>query len=74
MLQGRIPLARIYDLPEIAREFAATLRMELDFYREGHNAERFRENFTAEPTLYVPQIRCDFTSRRVLVMERVRGI
>jgi ubiquinone biosynthesis protein len=74
LLQGRIALGRIYDLPEIAREFATTLRMELDFYREGHNAERFRENFAADPTLYVPQIYWDFTSRRVLVMERISGI
>ncbi|MGD8966640.1 MAG: AarF/ABC1/UbiB kinase family protein [Anaerolineae bacterium] len=74
LLQSRTPLARIYDLPEIAREFATTLRMELDFYREGHNAERFRENFAADPTLYVPQIHWDFTSRRVLVMERISGI
>jgi ubiquinone biosynthesis protein len=74
LLQGRIPLGKIYDLPEIAREFATTLRMELDFYREGHNAERLRENFAGDPTLYVPQIHWDLTSRRVLVMERITGI
>jgi ubiquinone biosynthesis protein len=74
LLQGRISLGRIYDLPEIAREFATTLRMELDFYREGHNAERFRENFAGDAMLYVPRIYWDFTSRRVLVMERIGGI
>jgi ubiquinone biosynthesis protein len=74
LLEDRVPLARMYDLPEIARGFAATLRMELDFYREGHNAERFRENFAGNPNLYVPEIMWDFTTRRVLAMERIRGI
>jgi len=74
LLQNRVPLARLYDLPEIARGFATTLRMELDFYREGHNADRFRGNFADEPYLYVPGIKWDFTTRRVLVMERIRGI
>jgi ubiquinone biosynthesis protein len=74
LLQTRTALGRIYDLPEIAREFAATLRQELDFYREGHNADRFRENFAGDPTLRVPRIHWEFTSQRVLVMERIRGI
>lgn len=74
LLESRIALAKLYDLPEIARGFAATLRMELDFYREGHNADRFRENFAEERYLYVPEIHWEFTTRRVLVMERIRGI
>jgi len=74
LLEGRVPLARMYDLPEIARGFAATLRMELDFYREGHNAERFRENFASNPHLCVPEVSWGFTTRRVLVMERISGI
>ncbi len=74
LLEDRISVARLYDLPEIAREFGATLRAELDFYREGHNADRFRENFADEPYLYVPEIHWDFTTRRVLVMERIQGI
>lgn len=74
LLEGRVPLARLYDLPEIARGFATTLRMELNFYREAHNADRFRDNFAGNPYLYVPEISWDFTTRRVLVMERISGI
>lgn len=74
LLEGRVALARMYDLPEIARDFATTLRMELDFCREGHSAERFRENFADSPYLYVPHIHWEFTTRRVLVMERIQGI
>jgi ubiquinone biosynthesis protein len=74
LLQTRTPLGELYDLPGIVEEFAATLRAELDFYREGHNADRFRANFADEPYLYIPKVYWDYTTRRVLVMERIRGI
>ncbi len=74
LLQTRTPLGELYDLPGVVEEFAATLRAELDFYREGHNADRFRANFADEPYLYIPKVYWDYTTRRVLVMERIRGI
>ncbi len=74
LLQTRTPLGELYDLPGIVEEFAATLRAELDFYREGHNADRFRANFAEEPYLYIPKVYWDYTTRRVLVLERIRGI
>ncbi len=74
LLQERTPLGELYDLPEIVEEFAATLRAELDFYREGHNADRFRANFASEPYLYIPKVYWEYTTRRVLVLERIHGI
>ena len=74
LLQARTPLGEIYNLPEIAEEFATTLRAELDFCREGGNADRFRANFANEPYLHIPQVYWDFTTRRVLVLGRIRGI
>ena len=74
LFQERTPLGRIYDLPAIADEFAATLRAELDFYREGHNADRFRDNFADEPYLHIPQVHWELTTGRVLVLEHMRGI
>ncbi len=74
LLQARTPLGKFYDLPEIAEDFATTLWAELDFYREGHNADRFRANFADEAYLHIPQIYWDYTTRRVLVLERISGI
>jgi len=74
LLQTRTPLGELYDLPGIVEEFAATLRAELDFYREGHNADRFRANFADEPYLYIPKVYWEYTTRRVLVLERIHGI
>ncbi len=74
LLQIHTSLGKIYDLPEIAEDFADTLRAELDFYREGRNADRFRANFANESYLYIPKVYWDYTTRRVLVLERIRGI
>lgn len=74
LLQARTPLKELYDLPELAEEFAATLRAELDFYREGNNADRFRANFSGERYLYIPKVYWDYTTHRVLVLERISGI
>ncbi len=74
LVQERTPLGEIYDLVEIAEDFAYTLRAEMDYRREGRNADRFRRNFGAEPALYIPQVYWDYTTGRVLVLERIRGI
>ena len=74
LLQVRTSLGELYDLPEIAEDFGATLRAELDFYREGHNADRLRANFADEPCLYIPQVYWDYTTHRVLTLERIYGI
>lgn len=73
LAQDRTPLSGIYDLVEIAEEFAVNLRAELDYRREGRNIDRFRANFRGERYLYVPEVFWDYTTRRVLVMERIDG-
>jgi len=73
-LARQTPIKEFYDPLEIVEEFAFTLRNELNYIREGLNAERFRENFRHEPFLYIPKIYWDYTTRRVLIMEEIRGI
>ena len=65
---------QIYDLPALVQEFANTIREELDYYREGRNAERIASNFAGDPALLVPRINWALTTRRVLTMERIHGI
>jgi len=74
LIQERTPLGEIYELVEIAEEFAFTLRNEMDYRREGHNADRFRRNFADEPALYIPKVYWDYTTQRVLTLERISGI
>ncbi|KAB8143527.1 AarF/ABC1/UbiB kinase family protein [Chloroflexia bacterium SDU3-3] len=67
-------LGNQYDFEELAWEFAATLRAELDYRREGRNAERFAKNFVKNPHARVPQIYWEYSSTRILTMERIFGI
>jgi ubiquinone biosynthesis protein len=74
LAQQRTPLGDIYELEDVAVEFAATLQGELDYRREGRNADRFRANFADEPDLVAPHVVWEYTTRRVLVMERIHGV
>lgn len=65
---------RTYDLEAIYYEFFTILYQEIDYVREGHNADRFRENFRDYPQIVVPKIYWAYTTRKVLVMEYVPGI
>jgi ubiquinone biosynthesis protein len=74
LMQSFTPLGRIYDLPAIAEDFAETLRTELDYQLEGQHADYFRENFVDDPDVYIPEIYWEFTTNKVLTMERLYGI
>jgi len=70
----RWELADAYDLVGLAQEFAQTLRAELDYIREGRNAERFAASFADDPTIHIPRVCWETTTSRVLTLERIRGI
>jgi len=81
VLQGLAALAarrtawgRSYDLPGVAREFAAMLRGELDYRQEGRNADRFRASFADDPLVGFPGVCWEHTTGRVLTLERVGGL
>jgi ubiquinone biosynthesis protein len=74
LAQERTALGQQYDLNELAWEFSATLRAELDYRREGRNADRFRKNFAGNPIIHIPTVYWDHTSARVLTSERLFGV
>ena len=63
-----------YDLCGLVEEFSQTLLAELDYIREGHNAERFAANFAVDPHIHIPRVFWELTTARVLTLERIRGI
>jgi ubiquinone biosynthesis protein len=65
--------ARGYDLVGLADEFARTLRAELDYIREGRNAERFAANFAGDSDVQIPRVFWETTTSRVITLERIRG-
>ncbi len=58
----------------LVREFAKNIRLELDFYVEGRNIDRFAHNFALDKTVHIPEVHWNRSSRRVLTMEWIDGI
>ena len=61
------------DLVAIVDEFSRTLRAELDYVREGRNADRIRSILSDDDPVVVPRIHWEYTSEAVLVMDFVEG-
>jgi predicted unusual protein kinase regulating ubiquinone biosynthesis (AarF/ABC1/UbiB family) len=61
------------DWEGMLREFRETIAEEMDYAREGRNADRFRENFREWRAVRVPRIHWTHTTARVITMEFVRG-
>ena len=61
------------DWAGMLREFDVTIHEEMDYSAEGHNAERFRDNFKNWTNIHVPTIYWNATSSKVLTMEFIHG-
>ncbi|PYS86668.1 MAG: hypothetical protein DMF62_15080 [Acidobacteria bacterium] len=61
------------DWSGMLREFNQTIHEEMDYAAEGHNAERFRENFQRWDNIHVPKIYWNATTTKVLTMEFIHG-
>jgi ubiquinone biosynthesis protein len=72
--QNHAPLADAYDLVALIDEFGWTLRSELDYLREGRNADQFRTNFARSRDVVVPKIYWELTTSTVITEERIDGI
>ena len=70
----RSELARRYDPIGLAHEFGTTLRAELDYIHEGHNAESVASGFGGDERVHVPEVFWDYTRVDVITEARVHGI
>jgi ubiquinone biosynthesis protein len=59
---------------EVVAEFDKSIHDELDLVREASNASTLRRNFADGRLLYVPEVFFDYTTREVMVMERIDAI
>ncbi|HEY5522352.1 MAG TPA: AarF/UbiB family protein [Desulfuromonadaceae bacterium] len=74
LAERHLPGIELYDPVGIVREFARTIRREMDFSREAHTIEKFRDNFIKTPWMYFPRVYWEQTSRAILTMEYVAGV
>jgi predicted unusual protein kinase regulating ubiquinone biosynthesis (AarF/ABC1/UbiB family) len=61
------------DWEGMLREFHVTIYEEMDYVKEGRNADRFRYNFRTWRAVRVPKVYWSHTSTRVLTLEFIRG-
>jgi len=61
------------DWEGMLREFHATIFEEMDYVKEGRNADRFRYNFRTWRAIRVPKIYWSHTNTRVLTLDFIRG-
>lgn len=57
----------------IIDELATSLSQELNFLLEAENAEKFRNNLKDYPSVKIPKIYKEYSTRNILVMERMHG-
>jgi ubiquinone biosynthesis protein len=68
------PESRLYNPTGMVDDFAHQIVKELDFTRDGRNADRMARNFRDVPGIRFPKIYWEFTSPKVLVMEFIDGV
>ena len=62
------------ELLPLLREITTHLGYELDFRREAEFGERVRELFSDDKQVKIPEVYPEWSTKRVLVMERISGI
>jgi ubiquinone biosynthesis protein len=72
--EARTDFGRDYNVAALVEEFAFSLRNELDYRREGQNADRFRRNLAGDSGAHIPRVYWEFSTERVLTLERVSGL
>ncbi|KYG26000.1 ABC1 kinase family protein [Alkalihalobacillus trypoxylicola] len=74
LAEARLQWAATYHMSDVLDEFSKALLAELDYYKEGRNAERIAKQFKNDQTIQIPNVIWDYSTKKVLTMEYVDGI
>lgn len=74
IVEAEAPDLRRYRPREVVRQFAHSLRRELDFSAEGRNAERIAASFVDHPEIVVPRIHWQWSGERLNVQDFIEGV
>ncbi|WP_339320299.1 AarF/ABC1/UbiB kinase family protein [Paenibacillus sp. FSL R10-2734] len=74
LLKRRTKIADFMDLDAVYDEFHDTVMDELDYQKEGRNAEQFQMQFIHRDDIVVPGIHWSYTTSKVLTMEFLEGV
>lgn len=73
-LRRHTPISRRTNLELVLKEFEDTLRLELDYQREAHHAERLSVQLAGFDDIVIPRVYWSHVRTRVLTMQYVDGI
>ena len=73
-VERRFPDLAMYNPTGMVAEFEENIRRELDFVRDGQNADRLRENMRGIEGVRVPRVYWHLSGPHLLVMERIDGV
>jgi predicted unusual protein kinase regulating ubiquinone biosynthesis (AarF/ABC1/UbiB family) len=73
-IQRYRPIARRADVDSLLDEFSRITYEEINYLKEGKNAETFAGNFEDREGVEVPKVIWSLTTRRVLTLENVQAI
>jgi ubiquinone biosynthesis protein len=73
-IEKRYPHTWVYNPTGMIREFSIQIARELDFVRDGKNAEILAGNLKDIPEVKIPKIFWEHSGRRMLVMEYIEGV
>ncbi|GAM11799.1 putative protein kinase UbiB [Geobacter sp. OR-1] len=74
LIERHISNKDVYEPVALVREFARTIRREMDFTREGHTIEKIAANFAGDQTMYFPKVYWNASSRGIITLEFIDGI
>ena len=74
LLERNIPESRQYNPRGIVEELSRSTGKEINFLNEARNIEIFAENFKAEPAVKVMKVYREYSTKKVLTLEKITGI
>ena len=74
LLERYVPESRIFGPAVLVSEFFRTLKLELDFNIEANNISRITENLKDFTDVRVPKVSKEYSTKKILTLERFYGI
>lgn len=73
LAEARFAWAKRHQISQILEQFSKSLLQELDYTIEGYNTDRIAKQFKRDPTIHIPRVFWEFSSKKVLTTEFLDG-
>ncbi|MBN2373222.1 hypothetical protein JXL19_05515 [bacterium] len=73
LLERYMPESSIFDPVGLIEEFSRSIHRELDFTLEASNTQKFRNLFEGDPTVAIPKVYWEITTKRALILQKITG-